>query len=149
MNCFKEDKIQQYIDGECTADEAARIKRHLAECSDCAAKVEHQGKTAVGLKNAINLLVDEPGEIPVFVAPVIPLKKTFIRSGKFIYSLLAACVIIFALVFIYEKENKSEEQITLIMSVGPEVDANLPLTDQEIQINIIDPEGNMKELSLK
>lgn len=143
MTCIDEHLLQQYIDGECTENERAEVKRHLSHCLACARKHAEMEKLSVGIKRAVNLLTIENIEIPAFRnAAARPLKRNY---KPILYSLAAACILLFVL-FIFDKRNGSDQsEIAIVQCVPAEVDANRPAGDQDFVIEVYDDKGQRSE----
>ena len=145
MSCIKVDMIQHYIDGESTPNNAATIEQHIADCKRCAEAVMHQKRLSAGVIHALNHLTTETNDVPAFVRPETHINKRFTTLKKIVYSVAAACILLFVFLFLHKKETPSTYQITYIQSFGQNVDANKPITQQELVINIIDENGNVTE----
>jgi hypothetical protein len=145
MSCFKIEMIQKYIDGEASSEEATLIEMHVSDCEKCAAEVEQQKRLSAGIKKAIGLITIDNQEIPAFVAPAPVLLNRLKTIKKVVYFISAACILLFAIIFMPKNESENKHQIAIIHSVGPEVDANKPVTKQEIIIYVIDENGNVTE----
>lgn len=143
MICIKNEIIQKYIDGETSPEELTLIENHLKSCSSCAQKIEHQKKLAIGIKNVLNELSDEIIKIPKFSAPK-PKTKGNIKR-RIIYTLSAACILFFVLIITKKKAPETRKEVTIIQSFEWEVDANQPVTNQQLSINVIDGDGNLTE----
>lgn len=143
MNCIDEQLLQKYIDGECTENEKTLVKQHLSDCTICAHALAEKEELSVEIKWAINSLTNGNVEIPAF-------KNTNpISKGKnlklIIYSLSAACILLFILFFVDKKIEFNQKEITIVQSIPREVDANRPASEQEFVIEVYDGKGNYKE----
>lgn len=152
MNCIEEELIQRYIDGELDAGESQRIEHHLAVCPTCAGLVDRQKQLAGSMKSAIGELVKEPVIVPPFVVPT--KKKPAFRSSqrKLILALSAACLVAFVvLVWNHNQHEKlsMDDEITILGKTDWPVDANQPIGQQGLKVNLIDPEGNITEYVLQ
>lgn len=142
MNCIDEQLLQKYIDGECTETEKSDVKQHLSNCSECAQRLDERRKLSVELKLSINSLTTDEVEIPIF-----RIRKTKSRKSLkiIIYSLSAACIILFVL-FIVDKKNDSNQTQTAILQIIPrEIDANRPASEQDFVIEVFDGKGGFSE----
>jgi len=144
MSCIKDHLIQKYIDGEATFKEVLFIKDHITHCERCAAKIEHQRELSNWVKREINLLSVPQTQIPEFVIVRGP-RKHFISTGRFVYSAAAACLLLFILVFFNTREEEKINEVTMISDYASDVDANRPVSQQELSIYIIDQHGNYAE----
>lgn len=143
MTCIDEQLLQKYIDGECTENETAAVKQHLSSCLACHQKHSEMEKLSAGIKRAINSLSIENIEIPAF-------KKTAARplgrNLKFIlYSLAAACILLFVLFLVDKKNESPERKIAIVQSIPAEIDANRPASDQDFVIEVYDGKGQRSE----
>lgn len=143
MNCIEEQLLQKYIDGECTENEAAAVKQHLTYCPVCEQKYTEMELLSTGIRQSINSLIREKTEIPAF-------KNTNSRSSKknlklIIYSLSAACILLFALFIVDKKIESPQEKMTIVQSIPMEVDANRLASDQEFVIEVYDGKGQRSE----
>lgn len=145
MSCFNTEIIQKYIDGEVSQEKAALIIEHIADCEKCAAAVKQQRQLSAGIIEAINLLAMPKKETPAFVTPASNRKKLSATIKNAVFYISAACIILFISVILFKKEPANKPHISIIHSIGLEVDANKPVTKQEIIIYVIDENGNMTE----
>lgn len=146
MSCIKKDIFQKYVDGEASPVEVAQIEKHIAVCENCAAKVDHQRKLVSGVKKTMNLLSDETVSIPTFVMPIESAEKSFFTVKRLVYLLASACILLFIVFIGQKKELENQAEIIMIEpAFAPEFDANLPVSQQQIVITIIDSKGNRTE----
>jgi predicted anti-sigma-YlaC factor YlaD len=145
MSCINDDIIQKYVDGETTPEEVALIEKHIVNCEKCTEKVENQRRLADSIKKALDLLVEDPVEIPMIRATPSQSRKRLIPGKKLIYSLSAACILIFVLFITQNKKHRIENEEIIVHSLDWEYDANRTITQQQMVINIIDLEGNVTE----
>jgi predicted anti-sigma-YlaC factor YlaD len=151
MSCIGKDMIQKYIDGEVTAEERALVDNHSKDCVTCSQQIIHQEQMAEAIKKSIDLLSAEDKEIPTFKHKGLTTAKKHFFSGRtIVYSISAACLLVFFLM-ICLKENVSviRKQVTVVHCLGADIDANRPLAEQPIVINIIDVNGKVTEYSEK
>ncbi|WP_299576543.1 zf-HC2 domain-containing protein [uncultured Sunxiuqinia sp.] len=145
MSCIDEDLIQQYIDEEVQAEESERITRHLAVCPGCAKLVAERRQWALSMKRMIREVADEPVVVPPFVAPAKSVPLGSLRK-RLVLALSAACLLaFFVLHWNHPSAEKSaiEDELTILQHSDWPVDANQPFSQQGLQINLIDPEGNV------
>jgi len=142
MNCIDEQLLQKYIDGECTETETSDVKQHLYHCSECAQRLDERRKLSVELKQSINSLVTVELEIPIFKIE----KAKSRRSLKIIiYSLSAACIILFVLFFVDKKNDSNPTQTAILQIIPHEIDANRPASEQDFIIEVFDGKGGFSE----
>jgi predicted anti-sigma-YlaC factor YlaD len=143
MNCINKQQLQQYIDGECQKSEMVLIEQHLMGCPTCATKYFEMKQMALAMKQAMNLLKAENIEIPAFK----PKSSTSINKSikLVIYSLSAACIILFVLFFVDKKIQSNQKEIIIVQCVPTDIDANKPISDQEFKIEVFDGRGNHSE----
>jgi hypothetical protein len=143
MRCINGALIQKYIDLETSGKENEFINAHLKSCSSCAAKVEGMRQKANHIKHLTGLIDSGSLDIPLFKKPVI-LKKTFFQQYKHIlFDASAACIIGLCL-FLFRKPAV-EVQFVMSYDLEGEYNANLPVSEQEMVINIIDSEGKLTQ----
>ena len=145
MTCIKDDIIQKYVDGETTPEEVAQIEKHIVNCEKCTEKVDNHLRLADGIKETLDLLLEDPVEIPEILATKSQSKKRLIRGKKLIYSLSAACILIFVLFITQNKKHRIENEEIIVHSIDWEYDANRTISQQQLVISIIDLEGNVTE----
>ena len=145
MNCIDKISIQKYIDNECTFNEKVAIEKHLAECGSCQSHYEHQLAQGKLIKDSLNQLSIENIKVPVFQKKV----KNKLRKleNQIIYSLSAACLLLFVLLFVDKKPDNTQNQ--LVFTNNQEFDSNKPITEQPLMISIVDAEGNRSEFYLQ
>ena len=147
MTCIDERLLQKYIDGECNKDEVIVVKKHISDCSVCLQKLAEKEKVSAEIKRAINTLEIENIEIPVF-------NYTKSTSGRnnfklIIYSLVAACILLFVLLFVDRKNDFHQKEIIIVQSIPREVDANRPAGEQELIIEVYDGKGHRSEYNIQ
>jgi hypothetical protein len=149
MSCIKNTIIQAYIDGELTPKEVSLIEKHLINCEKCTIKVKERQKLVLRIKEAGNILVGDQHQIPKLIITSKPIKKHLITRQRIIYSISAACILIFIFIMFITKESENINQRTIIYSLVPDVDANRPITKQQMIINVIDFNGNVSQFYIK
>lgn len=140
MSCISDELIQKYIDNETSEKENTIIRAHAENCSRCAKAIEERRVLTSQLKALINS-GNNQGEIPEFIEKDnVPDKKSFHINRWIIYG-AAACIL--AAIFIFYP--KQEENIELMFSynIESEYNANAPLSEQEMVLEIIDSKGNL------
>jgi uncharacterized membrane protein YvbJ len=143
MSCIDEQLLQEYIDGECSVNEAKRIEQHLSACSECARQHGTMKRLAKEIKLAMNDLNRDQIEIPAFIPS---LKKSTPKPIKYIiYSLSAACIILFILFFVDKKYHSNQKETIIVQCITRDVDANRPATKQEFVIEVLDDKGKSSE----
>ena len=147
MNCIDEQLLQKFIDGECTDNEKLMVKQHLSGCPVCAQKQVEKEKLSAEINKAINLLTIENIEIPVFKDPNFTSGRKNLKL--IIYSLSAACILLFVLFFVDKKNDFHQKEITILQIIPREVDANRPASEQEFVIEIYDSKGHRSEYMIQ
>ena len=141
MNCFNDDIFQKYIDGECSETEINHIKAHIEKCAECKATITIQKERSENIKKQINILVDEVPELPEIPAfinkekPVIPIRK------KLAYVMAAASLFLMIVLFLGKSQRNQPQETILYYNIDYEIDANKPLTEQEMVMYITDENG--------
>lgn len=141
MRCISDDLIQKYVDNEISAKEKARIDGHLAHCSECAEKIEERREKANRIKELISSLHRDEIQVPAFREPERSNRQFIRRFDKVIYAAAAACLLVLFIIFL----QKPEDDVKIIYSfdIDSEYNANLPLSEQEMVIEIFDSEGKL------
>ncbi len=141
MRCISDELIQKYIDKEVSEKEYSLVRSHLSSCSKCAERVEERRNAAERLKNLLAPLNNDDFQVPVFLEPEKQGKRIPIHLNKLIYVAAAASLLLLFIVF----HQKPKDEIELIYSyeVEYEYNANLPLSEQEMVIEIIDTDGKL------
>lgn len=147
MNCIKENTIQAYVDNEVSQKEKHRIEAHLHTCDKCAKKAEEIAKRSYALKNALNL---SAGEIKAqqFNQPKSELRVSKnISIKKLIYaSVSIAASLLIILLFTNRKAEPEISDISFIVyDLESDYNANLPISEQNLVIHVMDCEGNRIE----
>lgn len=143
MNCIDEQLLQKYIDGECTENDRAVVKKHLSACLACAQRYAEMEKLSAGIKRVVNFLTIENIEIPAFSNTAArPLKRNY---KPMLYSLAAACILLFVLFIVDKKNGSDQRKIAIVQCIPAEVDANRPAGDQDFVIEVYDDKGQRSE----
>lgn len=143
MNCLSDEIIQMFIDGELTEKEQVQVVVHLQVCKKCAEHLAVQRELSLNCKASISSLVDELTEIPDFIQA--GKKKALSKKVlyRFIYPLAAASILLLFLLLPFNENNEDGTEIFAFSNVSGEIDANLPISDQEIEIYFYDENGKM------
>lgn len=147
MNCIDDQLLQKYIDSESTENESIEVKQHLSLCPACMQRLAEREKLSAEIKKALNCLTIEKMEIPAFRNSN---TRSVNRTIKFlIYSLSAACILLFVLFIVDKGIESQQKEITIVQSIAVEVDANRPASDQEFVIEVFDGKGQRTEYIIK
>lgn len=149
MRCIDPDLIQMYIDKEVTLEEELMIKDHLKQCQACATRFNNQLQMVTQVKDTINLITNETIEIPEFTIPEKQKKRHANINRRLIYGVAAACIIILILITFHTNNRVDENSEYFMQLVEYEYDANRTLSEQELVIEFIDPNGNLTEYFLE
>jgi len=141
MKCFSDVLIQKYVDKETSAKENSMIQSHVATCSECAKKIEERRKTTNHIKKLLGSLYKEEVQVPNYHEPEHQKKTLSIHLKKVVLVALAACLLILFLIFYQKPKDKIEAVYSF--DVESEYNANLPLSEQEMVIEIIDSKGKL------
>jgi len=142
MKCLSDEIIQVLIDGELSIEEQEHADMHLKECSHCSERLEEQKELTASFIASMGKLVEELPEVPVLIQAK---KKNVLSKNilyRFIYPLAAASILLLFLLLPINKNNEDQTEFFVLCNVGGEIDANLPLSDQEIEITFYDADGN-------
>lgn len=151
MRCISSETIQTYIDGEASPKQVQIIERHLAGCPECTAQVDDQRNLARGIKNAVHLLNDDRIQIPLIALHGRPEKKrqVMVADKRFFYYVSAACMLLFLVMITSREESVNQERITIVSDSDWEVDANRPISQQELILKVADGRGNTTEYLIR
>lgn len=141
MKCISDELIQKFVDNEASAKESFIIQSHLTICSKCAKKVEERRYSVSRIKELIGSLNKNEIQVPVFQKPENPRKTIYTHLNKIVYLASAACLLI--LFFVSHQKPTDEIDIIYSYNVENEYNANLPLSEQEMVIEIIDSKGKL------
>ena len=140
MKCISKELIQKYIDRETSADEDYYINNHCLVCHKCVDKIETMRQKAHYIKQLIGATTLTHTEIPAFSNPKIHQKVFSTGFRKSICILSAACIL-FLFLFLFQKnENENKIEMVYLYDLAGEFNANLPVSEQEMDYNIIDLE---------
>jgi len=149
MSCINSEIIQKYIDGELTPRQLSETELHLEDCPECVAKVNQRQKLAAGIKDAIRFLTDETLQAPLIALGGKHPDKRHFTAKRLFYYLSAACILLFAILFTFQKAPVNQEKNAIVTNTDWEVDANRPISQQELILNVIDGEGNITEYQIR
>ncbi len=141
MRCISNELIQKFVDIEASAKENATIQSHLTTCIKCTKRIEEKSNTANRIKKLIGSINKNEIQVPLFQEPENQRKTLYIHFKKFVYAASAACLLILFLIF--HQKQKNEIEYMYSYDVASEYNANLPFSEQEMVIVIIDSEGKL------
>lgn len=147
MKCYSETFIQKYIDGELPIKDASQFEVHSIDCQMCARNLDIQQKRTRAFKSIINTMASDEVDVPTFSVPVLKCKSKFSRYQSLISIVAAAAVIIVALIFSpFFCENNN---VIVVQNITDEVDANKPISEQQLSILVVDPSGKAETFYLE
>ena len=149
MKHLDEELIQKYIDNEASQEEMVYIEEHLLNCVVCRNAVDEQRKLAAEILDAINFLGEEVVEIPVFEWPIKERdakKRIMLRWSLCATS--AACILFFIIFMLKPEKETPVDSATFLYNTEKEYDANRSISQQDITVKMIEPEGNISEFNL-
>nr|WP_321451975.1 zf-HC2 domain-containing protein [uncultured Carboxylicivirga sp.] len=136
MNCLDEGIIQSYIDGELSDKKMSDVATHISSCKHCLAQLKQQEErksTLLGLMQNANDKVDVPAfNIPEQVVEI-PLRRSRVWM-----KVSAACVFLILLFTTYQAQDKEQKEIFFYPEWQDQVDANLPITEQNLTITYVE-----------
>ena len=145
MDCLSDEIIQMFIDGELPGEERELLAFHVQGCEVCAKRISEQQELALGCRESINSLVGDPSEIPGFDHP----NKMSVLSKRtryrIIFPLAAASILVFFFLLPSDEPAEDLTEIIGLSRFSGEIDANLPVSDQELEISFYDEHGKMIE----
>ncbi|WP_372640946.1 anti-sigma factor [Ancylomarina sp.] len=145
MSCITNELIQKYIDGETNLEERVFVKDHLTNCESCESKLIAHRKRAIDIKNALNSLTENTIGIPPMILPLQVNKRRLVLKRRLIYALSAACVLLFCIIIFPTNRDLKQNEISMLQSFDEDYDANLPISQQKMIINVVDPTGKVTE----
>lgn len=144
MSCIKREMIQKYIDEETTDTEIKMIESHILSCESCRLKLDERKQMIHLLLQSMETLVNKPIEIPALQLPHQLAKKSF-GIKKILFALSAASVFLLFLITHHSTTTHNTKEVIIIHSIDEDVDANLPIYQQSVTINVINSQGNTLE----
>lgn len=141
MRCISDELIQKYVDREVTIKESSLVQGHLTTCSKCAGKVEERRVVANRIKKLLGSINKNEIHVPVLPESEYQRKTVYFHLKRALYVASAACLII--LFFILHQKPKEEVEFVYSYGIESEYNANLPISEQEMVIEIIDSKGKL------
>ena len=143
MSCINDEILQLYIDGELESKDRLNVEKHLRECFLCREKIAEQTRFVDFLKSTDS--IENQIEIPVFVPLVEKAPKKALKP--YLYPLVAACCGAFLYFSTYPlmKKPDAEKQYLILYDIVGGYDSNLPFMQQELEIYVLDENGNIVE----
>ncbi|MBE9466791.1 MAG: zf-HC2 domain-containing protein [Bacteroidetes bacterium] len=141
MRCISEELIQKFVDKETSEKENSLVQSHLTTCSKCDQAVKERRNTSNRIKELIGSLNRDEIHIPEFQEPENHKKILKIHIKKIVAIAAAACILISFLIFYQNPSNEIE--YVYLYDVESDFNANLPLSEQEMVIKIIDSKGKL------
>lgn len=148
MKCIENELIQKYIDHETSPGETSQIEKHVKECPECARKIVRRRNLSHNVMTVMNELNTEGQPIPSFFHPKVPSERKLLNRKWILYDVSAACLLIFMLILTRKSHPDNLSLLRTEARTEVEVDANRPVTEQPMLIQITDPEGNVTEYTL-
>ena len=144
MNCFNEDLIQRYIDNEVSESEKQIIEEHIKVCNTCALKLKEQKNLSSFVLDEINSIYIENKTIPKI--NIEQNEAKVIKLKDFIISLSVACTIIIGLFFFTNYNDNETNNSSIVQNIEFDIDANKIITEQDMIITVVGPDGEVSEI---
>lgn len=142
MKCIDNEILQRYIDKELNPAEQSEVKKHLLECSHCKKKMEQQMQFISFLK-AVN--IDESSiNIPPFI--ISASQPKIYRWKRYLYPALAACCALLLITIHFMQKTTTQEGYIILYDMEGGFDSNIPFSQQELRMYVIDKDGNRVEI---
>jgi len=145
MKCFNEEFIQKYIDYELSMPEKTMFEEHVETCEACFRAFQQHSKLVENFKQAMGLIADENIIIPPIKTKQTRKNTKAPKLKKLVYTLSAACIMLLIMIVLKNDANETTEDNNLYHRTEFYVDANQPLTEQELVIQTVNPEGEVTE----
>ncbi len=141
MKCIDNILIQKYIDGEASENEISVIENHNTVCEICSQKLIRQRESVRRIKQLLSTDHHPITEVPMFVKPSAKAKKTIIRPRLVLSIAAAASLALFAVILNQKQKDKADWGYSY--DIVDEFNANLPVTEQKVDIVFIDSDGKI------
>lgn len=142
MNCPSDEFIQMIIDGE-VPETDTRLLSHVKSCSICAERLAEQQELARSVKESMNSVVGDLPETPAFMGTKMNRRQSAKMLYRIIIPLAAASILFLFFISPFGKGTEEPVKVLVLSGVDGEIDANLPLSDQEIEIFFYDENGRL------
>jgi hypothetical protein len=143
MKCIKDWIIQKFIDGEASPDEVVLIKAHLEDCPSCRQEVEYQRKVSEGVRSALKKLEGEYIAEPEQYDNHVGRGRRISMRRKVVFGFIAACASILVLILTIDREP--EEEFLPVQYMEWDYNANQPISNQDLVIQVLDSRGSLTE----
>ncbi len=140
MSCINPELLQKYIDQETSEQERLLVKKHLANCEVCADKLQEKQAFSKHIKGLMQSMDAENVPIPSFEMPKVKKVDLSLILKRLAYVASVACLVLIVSVLLWDKQEE-DTQLAYFYMIEDEYDANLPLSEQEMMIEIIDANG--------
>ncbi len=141
MSCYSEGLIQQYIDGEMPLEQAHKFELHIKTCSKCNKLKEEVKLRAERMKFEMKILDSNTKIIIPEFKPPCSIKHNIINIKQLIFNISAASIIVFMVLFTSRLNSDHTTKYSQYQIIDFEIDANQPITNQEMVIHFINSDG--------
>ena len=138
MNCFNNNQIQYYIDGELSKKDLLLFESHINTCNSCKQKVIEQKENKDYILKQFESIRIQQYHTEVGI-PKFNKKSNLIVVKRLIYIVSAASLIFIA--YLFTKPNTETQRILIQSNNNFEFDANSSITNQDFEINITNENG--------
>lgn len=145
MNCLNENNIQKIVDNECSENEYNLFTNHMKTCAQCKTQFEAQKALSKTVRDKINALVDKEIVVPEFTIPGNKDQSKIPIRRRIVVRFAAASVLLITVLSIGVLHTTKTDDSTLYYNLEYEIDANKPITDQDMVMYFTDEDGNTYE----
>ena len=141
MRCISDEIIQKFVDKEAFEKENSIVQKHLSTCGICVKKVEERRYTTNRIKELIGSHNKNEIQVPEFQLLETQGKVLHIPLRRIVYVASAATACLLVLFLLFHQKSNDEIEFIYSYSFECEYNANLPLSEQEMVIEVKDANG--------
>jgi len=145
MNCFNEEEIQKYIDGELSEEQQSSMNKHIATCKSCKDNIRSQKNISNIITQELNSLISDDISIPNI--EIITKRKNIVNIRRIVYTVSAASLIFVLWLFLPNSTKTEQNQIVTIQEVNQNI--NREILEPDFLITVVSPDGKVTEYYLE
>jgi hypothetical protein len=123
------------------------VEQHESACGDCKARIEHKRSVSAGITQAINVLAKEVPHVPDLNVPEVQKNRSIALLRRALIPVAAACLVL--LLFLFTIDRNGQPEVEKAPLKNWEYNANMPISNQDLIIQITDAEGKVLEISIE
>ena len=138
--------MQRYVDEAFSFQERIYAANHILKCESCSGRIEQLKKRKRAIIHALdNTAGSKLSHIPEFIPDTTRTRILYPWILRWVVPVAAASMVLAIIIPSLWSKHEEKDQIIVVRDYTTDVDANRPITEQEVVLKMVDENGNITE----